>query len=149
MFSRSAERRGRQAVAALCFATAAASGLASPAPPIVGTWRGTSTCVQNPDFPACRDEVVIYEVREASAGGAAVKCSAYKIVDGEKQFMGDLEFVYDGKQGAWTSEFQNARAHGLWTFRVEGDALTGTLVDLPARHLVRNIAARREAAPGK
>jgi hypothetical protein len=60
-----------------------------------------------------------------------------------------MDFGWDEKLGAWTSEFQTARYHGLWTFTIRGDALTGTLVDLPSRHKVRDVAARREKEPAK
>ncbi len=144
MSSRSAERAARFALAALA-ALAAAGALAAAEPGrILGTWKGTSTCVGNPDYPACRDEVVVYEVREAAAGGNAVTLSAFKIVDGEKALMGEMDFAYDAKQGAWLSELRTPRVHGLWAFVVRGDEITGTLVDLPSKHLVRNVAARRE-----
>lgn len=76
--------------------------------------------------------------------------SAYKIVEGEKGLMDEIDFTYDGRLGAWASEFQTPRAHGLWAYLIDGDAMTGTLVDLPSKHLIRNIAVHRDpAAPGK
>jgi hypothetical protein len=139
------ERRRLPALG-LCMALFAAVGAAAPPPVagILGEWRGASTCVKSPEFPSCRDEVVVYEIRKSSAGADTVTLAAYKIVDGDKQPMGDLDFSFDEKQGAWTSEFQTARYHALWTFFVKGDAITGTLVDLPSKHLVRNVAVRRE-----
>jgi len=127
---------------------AAAVFAAPPADQVLGTWNGTSLCVQSPDFPACRDETVVYEFRKAAAGDA-VTLAAFKIVDGQKGLMGEMDFSWDAKQGAWTSEFQNARYHGLWTFFVKGDAITGTLVDLPSRKPVQNVAVERapSAAP--
>ena len=142
MFSRFAERA---AILALC-AGAAAALAAAPPEKIVGTWRGTSTCVKNPEFPACHDEVVVYEFRDSKSGGGAVTLSAFKIVDGEKGLMYEIDFTYDEKQGAWVSEFHMPRSHGLWTYVVRGDEMTGTLVDLPSKHLVRNISVRRESA---
>lgn len=147
-------RFGRAAprVVAACllgFAVAAAAWAAGPGR-ILGTWRGTSTCVKSPEFPACHDEVVVYEVREAAPGGRAVTLDAYKIVDGERQPMGELEFTYDARLEAWTSELRTPRVHALWSFVVDGDAIAGTLVDLPSKHLIRNVAVRRDApAPGK
>jgi hypothetical protein len=37
-------------------------GLAGPVDEIVGTWRGTSACVDRQSAPACTDEEVIYEI---------------------------------------------------------------------------------------
>lgn len=131
------------------FAWAGVASAAAPVEEILGEWRGTSTCVKSPEFPSCHDEVVVYEFRRSSSGTEAVTLAAYKIVDGEKQLMGEMDFTHDAKQSAWTSEFRSPRYHGLWTFFVKGDSLTGTLVDLPSRHVVRNVAVRRAAASPK
>lgn len=125
---------------------AASAAFAAPAEEILGEWRGTSTCVKSPEFPSCNDEVVVYEFRRGASGSEAVTLAAYKIVDGEKQLMGEMDFAYDAKQGAWTSEFRSARYHGLWTFVVRQEAITGTLVDLPSKRVVRNVAVRRVKA---
>jgi hypothetical protein len=130
--------------AALCAGTTLAWA-AAPTKEIVGIWRGTSTCVKSGEFPACNDESVEYDAREAA--GATVHLVAYKFVGGEKQPMGEMDFAYDERLGAWTSEFRNARYHGLWTFTIRGDALTGTLVDVPSGHRVRDVAVRREKEP--
>jgi hypothetical protein len=149
VFSKSAEILRRAGVGLLLCAAAALVLATAPAEEILGTWRGTSTCVKNPDFPACHDEVVVYEFRKAASDGGAVTLAAYKIVDGEKGLMGEMDFSYDAKQGAWISEFQTARVHGIWTFFVKGQAITGTLVDVPSKHLVRNVAVKRETASAK
>jgi hypothetical protein len=123
--------------------------IAAPPAPVaefLGEWRGTSTCVKSPEFSSCHDEVVVYEVRKAAGNGETVTLAAFKIVNGEKLPMGDLDFAYDAKQGAWTSEFRNDRVHVLWTFFVRDGAITGTLVDLPSKHLIRNVSVRREKA---
>ncbi len=135
------------ASAGLLSATASFAFAGAPKTEIVGVWRGESICVKGPEFPACRDESVEYDVSDAAGG--AVHLAAYKVVDGEKVPMGEMDFTYDEKPGSWASEFQTARYHGLWTFTVSGDALTGTLVDLPSRHKVRDVSVRREPAPAK
>jgi hypothetical protein len=129
----------------------AATAVAAPSPAadILGTWNGTSTCVKSPEFPSCHDEVVVYEFRKAASGADAVTLAAFKIVNGERQLMGEMDFTFDAKQGAWVSEFQSPRYHGRWTFVVRGDEITGTLVDLPSNHLVRNVSVRREKAPAR
>ncbi len=132
------------ALGALALLSAAAAGAASRKDEILGTWRGTSTCVKSPDFPACHDEVVVYEVRDSAAGGDAVTMAAFKIVGGEKQLMGEMDFTWDAKAGAWTSEFQTPRVHGLWTFFVKGGDITGTLVDVPSKQLVRNVSVKKD-----
>jgi len=140
----------RRALAMVALVAALSTGVlaAAPAPVagILGEWRGTSTCVKSPEFPSCRDEVVVYQFRKSAASAEVVTLAAYKIVDGEKQLMGEMDFSFDEKQGAWTSEFRTARYHGLWTFVVEQDAITGTLVDLPSKHVVRNVSVKRSSA---
>ena len=144
---RFAEAMRRLGAAGLLSAAAAFASAAAPKAEIIGVWRGASVCVKSPEFPACRDESVEYDVSDAPGG--AVHLAAYKFVDGEKAPMGDMDFAYDEKRRSWTSEFQSARYHGLWTFTIDGDALTGTLVDLPSRRKVRDVSARREPTRAK
>jgi hypothetical protein len=133
--------------AATLFGAAAQVFAAAQKAEIIGVWRGESVCVKSPEFPACRDESVEYDVYDAAGG--AVHLSAYKYVDGQKVLMGEMDFTYDEKVGSWTSEFRSERYHGLWTFSVGGDTLTGTLVDLPSKHKVRDILVRRETTTAK
>jgi hypothetical protein len=134
--------------------TAAAAALAlalaldSPAAPsrrkeILGTWTGTSTCVDRARYPACKDEVVVYEFREKSSAPDGVSLQADKIVDGKRVTMGDLDFAYDAAEGAWLSEFRNRSNHILWRFVVHGTSIEGTLVDLPEKNLIRRVAVKR------
>ena len=43
-----------------------------------------------------------------------------------------------------TGEFQNARYHGLWTFRVTGAEVVGTLTNPPGGQLVRRISVKKQ-----
>ena len=126
----------------LCVATAAFA--VAPRAALLGTWKGTSTCVHSAEFPSCHDEVVVYEFKESAKGGDAATVDAFKIVGGEKQFMGDLEFHWDAQQEAWVSELTTSRVHALWTFFVHGDDITGTLTDLPSKRLIRNVSVKRQ-----
>jgi hypothetical protein len=109
----------------------------------LGTWRGTSTCVNLKVAPACKDETVVYEVRRSDKAGAAI-LAADKIVEGKRLPMGELEFVYSDKDGCWRSEFTTPRTHGIWCLVVEGRNLTGSLRDLPENAEVRKVQATRE-----
>jgi hypothetical protein len=84
---------------------------------VIGTWEGESICTVRPS--ACHDEHVIYEITEA--GKANLKMSADKVVNGERQNMGDLECSYNGK--TLSCPF----AKGVWAFDVSGTKMTGTL----------------------
>ena len=109
---------------------------------VVGTWQGTSTCTDKVAFPACHDEQVVYVIRPLGAGADSVTVKADKIVNGARESMGDLQFGSSG-DGTWLAEFKTERFHDRWTLTVEGDRITGTLVDLPSGRLVRNVALRR------
>ena len=137
---------------ALRVAAAAALTLAialdSPAAPtrrdeILGTWTGTSTCVDRTRHPACKDEVVVYEFREKPGAPDSVSLQADKIVDGQRVTMGELDFAWDSGEGAWLGEFRIRNNHGLWRFVVHGTSMEGTLVDLPEKNLVRKVAVKR------
>ena len=117
-------------------------GAARPAAAqIVGSWQGTSTCVDLVRFPACKNETVIYDVT-AAGGTDTVTIRADKIVNGEREFMAELTFIKQG-DGSWIGEFQNPRYHGRWILVIQGDAMTGRLEDLPARTPVRSLSLHR------
>ena len=111
----------------------------------LGTWRGTSTCVNRELAPACNDETVVYDVRPSETPNAAL-LKADKIVDGKRVPMGDLEFVYSEKDGCWRSEFSTPRAHGVWCLVIDGPNMTGSLRLLPQNADVRKVQAKREAS---
>ena len=106
---------------------------------ILGTWRGTSICVDKATFPACHDEEVVYEVRPAAQSPDSVLLRADKIVNGVREFMGELGFGR-GPGGEWSSVFQSPRSRGRWTVRVEGGRLSGALIELPSGRQVREVS---------
>lgn len=117
-------------------ATAAGSGDLKA---FLGTWRGTSTCVNRTIAPACHDETVVYEVRRSEKPDAAI-LAADKIVEGKRVPMGELEFVYSDKEGCWRAEF-TTRATGVWCLVVDGRNLKGSLRMLPENAEVRKVQA--------
>ena len=117
---------------------------AQDAKAILGVWKGTSICVNRQATPACRDEEVVYEFRETSPPAAGkLTLKADKVVKSEALPMGVLDFVWDPKAGTWSCEIQT-RWHGLWSFPPPKDGeLTGTLVLLPDKTIVRKATVRR------
>jgi hypothetical protein len=109
----------------------------------LGTWRGTSTCVNREAAPACTDETVIYEVRRADAPDAAV-LKADKIVDGQRVSMGELAFHYSQKDACWRSEISTPRVHAVWCLTIEGRVMTGSLRQLPGNTEVRKVQLKHE-----
>jgi len=106
----------------------------------LGSWRGTSTCVNRKVAPACKDETVVYDVRPSDKPKTAL-LDAYKIVDGQRLPMGELEFVYSDKEGCWRSGLSTPRVQGTWCLVVEGRSLTGTLRVMPENVDVRKVQA--------
>jgi hypothetical protein len=127
-------------------AVVAASPGYAQSPPIVGYWRGTSTCVDKVRFPACHDEDVLYDVRAQPGSSDTVQLRAHKIVNGSREFMYELPFV-QAADGSWSAEFRNSRVHGRWVVRVTGQGMTGRLLDLPSERVVRRMALRRVERP--
>ncbi len=135
---------------ALCILVAVSSVLrASPAPSdhapseLVGTWRGTSTCSDRVAAPGCHDEVVVYDFTAGEKPGT-VRWKADKVVDGQRQTMGEMDLVYDAGARCWSVEFSSPRVRIVWCLVVDGAHLTGTGRLLPGGETVRKIDARKE-----
>ena len=111
---------------------------------IVGTWSGSSVCVDRQAAPACNDEQVVYEINASSGKPNTVSAKADRVVDGKRVSMGVLEFTHDAKNGSWTSELDTPRLHALWRLTVNGAMLTGTLTLLPSKAVVRKVDLRRD-----
>jgi hypothetical protein len=111
---------------------------------ILGTWHGTSICVDKAAFPACHDEEIVYEVRPAPQSPDSVTLRADKVVGGVSEFMSELVFG-QGPGGEWSSVFQSQRYRSRWTVRVEGSRMTGALIDLPSGRQVRAVSLQRSA----
>ena len=107
---------------------------------IVGSWHGTSTCADKVKFPACNDEEVIYDV--TAVGQDSVNVRADKIVNGQREFMGEFQFG-QATDGSWIAEAETPRYHLRFVITVEGDVMTGRLMRLPDQALSRRMALRR------
>jgi hypothetical protein len=130
-------------LAALLLASPALIAEDAGASKIVGTWRGTSTCVDRQAAPACNDERVVYEITPVAGAPDRVSVQADKIVDGERGTMGVLEFRR-ASDGAWTSEIQTPRMHSVWRLVPDGDRLAGTGTLLPSNAVIRKVELERQ-----
>ncbi len=120
------------------------AGLAGPVDEIVGTWRGTSACVDRQAAPACTDEEVIYEIVASLGQLDSVTVRADKVVDGKRVPMGSLDFTREATSRSWTSELETPRMHALWRLSVRGTTLSGTLTLLPSKAVVRRVDLRKD-----
>jgi hypothetical protein len=134
------------AVVLVCMAVPPSS-LAAPEPAsppaLSGVWRGTSTCTDLVAAPACHDEVVVYEFIAGDKPGM-VRWKADKIVDGQRQPMGEMDLVYDAGEACWKAEFESPRAKTVWCLVVDGAHMTGTGRHLPGKQTIRKIDVRKD-----
>jgi beta-galactosidase len=100
----------------------------------LGTWIGTSICTAV--RTACHDEKAAYHIAAGPASDA-VTMTMNKVVDGEEQTMGTLDYKVNGE--TLTSDVTFNGMHLLWTFTRSGTHMTGTLKQLPAGDVIRNI----------
>src|SRR3954470_11984613 len=77
---------------------------------VVGAWRGTSTCVDQEHFPACRNEQVIYDARLTHGAPDTVAIRADKIVDGAREFMAELYFTPQ-TDSSWLADVRTPQFH--------------------------------------
>jgi hypothetical protein len=124
------------------FALGEASG--GPVDEIVGTWRGSSVCVDRQAAPACTDEQVIYEIVASPGQPDSVTVTADKVVDGKRVPMGSLDFTHEATSRSWTSELETPRMHALWRLSVSGTTLSGNLTLLPSKAVVRRVDLRKD-----
>ena len=110
---------------------------------LIGVWRGTSTCTDRVAAPACHDETVVYEFTAGRERGT-VRWAADKVVNRQRQRMGELDLVYDKTEACWKAEFSSARVKSVWRLSVEGTHITGTARLLPGNETVRKVDARKE-----
>jgi hypothetical protein len=138
-------------VALLLAAVLAARGEA-PAPEqgadkIIGTWRGSSRCVDRAALPACSDEQVVYEISAKGGQPDRVAVAADKIVDGRRVPMGVLEFTHDAKDDSWTTEIDRPGVHALWRLSVSGKTMTGSMILHPSKTVVRKMELTKNEGP--
>ena len=129
---------------AVCLLLAAVGAEAAKASEsILGTWRGTSTCVNREAAPACNDEQVVYEITAIAGAPDRVTVKADKIVDGKRVPMGGMDFTREG-EGVWGTEFETPRLRARWQLAVAGTAMNGTMMLLPSKTVVRRMKLKRD-----
>lgn len=120
---------------------------AAPAPKaeILGLWKGSSVCAKVEAAEFCNDETVVYNFVDLTERPATVSLKAARLVDNTVQTTYALYFNYQPGERRWSSEFTRGKTHGLWSYAVKGEEMTGTLVLLPELTVVRSVTAKRVA----
>ena len=102
---------------------------------IVGTWRGSSTCLVNGS--ACRDEVNVYRFSKLAARPGLFSVTASKVVDGKEIIMGRGDWTYDAGKRALDCKSPKIR------MVVDGNRMEGDLT-LPDGTAYRRISLKKE-----
>ena len=113
---------------------------------IVGSWRGTSLCVDKVNYPACKDEQVIYDVAAKGSSRDTVNLRADKIVNGVREFMGDFDFGR-APDSTWIAKYENPRVRLRIVLRIRDDHMAGFLTDEISGRRVREMALDRVRSP--
>jgi hypothetical protein len=114
------------------------SALAAEQAP-VGVWEGKSLCTV-PASP-CHDEHVVYEIKADDTNPPKITIDAFKIVGGEKQFMGALNCAWRNTDSILSCHY---REDDDWSFKVSGNEMTGTLHIHKERQLYRKISVTKK-----
>jgi hypothetical protein len=109
-------------------------------PGIVGTWRGTSLCIDKQNHPACNDEQAFYEIRAVGRSRDSVIVKAQKMVNGTAELVSEDTFTRHS-DGSWQADVPAPRYRIHITLRLAGDSLTGMLFSDGQRG--RDIALKR------
>jgi hypothetical protein len=86
---------------------------------------------------------VVYEFTAGPKAGT-VRWAADKVVDGQRQRMGELDLAYDKNEGCWKAEFSSPRVRSVWRLVVDGTQLSGTARLLPGNQTIRKVSLRKE-----
>jgi|SRR5881394_1778306 len=111
---------------------------------IVGTWRGTSTCVDREHFPSCNDEQVIYDARLTHSAPDTVAIRADRLVNGARVFMGELFFTPQA-DSSWIADVHTPRVHFFVRLRSAGQRMTGTMTDAASGRRIRDVMLQRRS----
>ncbi len=124
----------------LCVAILLASNCFSQSnPDVVGEWEGESVCqVPKP----CTTEHVIYDIKSTRNGKFTIE--ADKVVNGKREWMGDLQCSWSGEEQKLSCPMTNVSRPGDWVFWLKGDRLLGVLTIREGNVLFRRIDVTRK-----
>lgn len=120
-------------------AFAAASGSPRDNSEILGAWEGESKCTV-PNSP-CHDEHVIYEIAADKEASGGLQLDGYKVVNGERVFMGTLRCKYQAATKVLSCTSRGKDSDD-WEYTLSGDTLEGTLT-INGKTLYRKITTKK------
>jgi hypothetical protein len=107
---------------------------------VLGSWEGDSKCAV-PDSP-CHDEHVLYQITEDKKNPFQLNLDAYKVIEGNPDFIGTLACSYDSKPGVLSCT-SSTKEKDDWEFHLMGDAMWGRLMIDGGKTLYRRVTLRR------
>ena len=109
---------------------------------ILGAWEGESKCTL-PDSP-CHDEHVIYEIAADKNVSSGLKMDGYKVVNGERVFMGTLRCEFEARKKTLSCT-SRGKDFDDWEYTLSGGTLEGTLT-INGKTRYRKIVAKKVAS---
>jgi len=107
---------------------------------VLGSWEGESKCTI-PDSP-CHDEQVLYQITEDKKDPFQLNLDAYKVIEGNPEFMGTLACHFESRAGVLSCT-SSTRQKDDWEFRVTGDTMSGRLMVDAGKTLYRRVTVHR------
>jgi hypothetical protein len=107
---------------------------------VLGSWEGDSKCTV-PDSP-CHDEHVLFQITQDRKDPFQLNLDAYKLIEGNPEFIGTLACSYDSKAGALSCT-SSTKDKDDWEFHVMGDAMAGRLMLDGGKTLYRRVTLHR------
>jgi len=122
-------------IAASCATAQKKSGIDN----LFGDWTGESQCAGS--NRNCHDEIVVYHLTPSTKDASKVNIAADKIVNGKPDPMGDFDCIFDAQKIILTAGFTIPRTggKGVWSFKINGDKMDGTLTIFPENEVGRNV----------
>jgi hypothetical protein len=118
------------------FLCATALSVAASDKAVLGSWEGDSKCMVA-DSP-CHDEHVLYQITENKRDPFQLNLDAYKVVEGNPEFIATLACSFEPKAAVLTCT-SSTREKDDWEFQVMGKAMSGRLMIDDGKTLYRRI----------
>jgi hypothetical protein len=100
-------------------------------------------CTNRQAAPACNDEQVIYDISAPPGTPDALVVKADKVVNGQREPMGEVTFHPEPGSARWVSEINTPRVQATWHLSLIDGRLTGGMFLMPSRTAIRAIELRR------
>ena len=113
---------------------------------VVGDWTGESKCQGNKDNSSCHDETVMYHFTAVNDQPLRLHVAADKLVNGNWEPMGEMEFAIERDRPVLTAAFPVPRTggKGVLVLTYMGDKMDGVMTLYPENQVVRKIHIARK-----